>query len=68
MNKTNKIKDWEVSLIGKNQHSVLTKCFECGTMGCNMPEVTECGNCGSESTVRYYDSDTIDQNLKSIIR
>jgi hypothetical protein len=60
------IKKWENSLIGKNVHSVLTKCFECGTMGCNLPQVTECGNCGSQSTVRYYDSETINQNLEFI--
>ena len=60
------IKKWENSLIGKNVHSVLTKCFDCGTMGCNLPQVTECGNCGSQYTVRYYDSETIDQNLESI--
>ena len=62
----NKINSWENSLIGKNVHSVLTKCFDCGTMGCNLPQVTECGNCGSQYTVRYYDSETIDQNLESI--
>lgn len=60
------IKKWENSLIGKNVHSVFTKCFECGTMGCNLPQVIECGNCGSQTTVRYYDSETIDQNLEFI--
>ncbi len=59
------IKEWEVELIGKNQHSVLTKCFDCGSMGVNMPEVTECGNCGGKSTVRYYDSETLDGYLKA---
>jgi hypothetical protein len=63
--KSNLLKDWESRIIGHNQHSVLTKCFDCGMMGCNMPKVTECGNCGSMSTIRYYDSETIDQILTS---
>jgi hypothetical protein len=60
------IKKWETSLEGKNVHSVFTKCFECGAMGCNLPQITECGNCGSQTTVRYYDSETINQNLEFI--
>ena len=65
MKTKNRIKEWETRLIDKNQHSVLTKCFDCGTMGVNMPHVTECGNCGSTETVRYYDSDTLDQNREA---
>ena len=65
MTKPNLLKDWETDIVGHNLHTVLTKCFDCGMMGCNMPKVTECGNCGSESTLRYYDSETIDHILTS---
>jgi len=42
-----------------NIHSVLTKCFECGMIGINLPDVTTCGNCNSSDTVRYYDEKTV---------
>lgn len=54
-------KNWEERLIGNNVHSVYTWCKDCHSKGCNMPTVNECGNCGSERTVRYYDSETLDQ-------
>lgn len=55
-----KINNWEEKLIGKNIHSVLTKCKNCGNTGINLPLEDECGNCGSENTIRYYDKKTID--------
>jgi hypothetical protein len=55
---------WELDLVGKNEHSVFTKCFDCGSSGCNVPGIMECGNCGSYLTVRYYDSETIDKLFK----
>lgn len=51
---------WEHKLIGKNKHSVFTWCKDCHGEGVNIPFNDECGNCGSENTVRYYDKETID--------
>lgn len=55
-----KISPWERLLVGKNIHSVYTLCRDCGMKGINFPFEEECGNCGSENTIRYYDKKTID--------
>jgi len=52
--------DWEKELVDKNIHGVFTWCKDCGMEGCNTPLNDECGNCGSQNTVRYYDKETID--------
>jgi rRNA maturation endonuclease Nob1 len=52
--------NWEEKLLGKNIHSVYTWCKDCHAEGCNIPFNDECGNCGSQNTVRYYDKETID--------
>ena len=57
------ISEIELYLIGKNIHSVITVCQNCGMQGINFPLETPCGNCGSEHTVRYYDHKTIHEHL-----
>ena len=53
--------------LGENcKHSVLTVCWDCNRNGTNMPKDTECGNCGSNNTIRYYDIDTIREVIKQI--
>lgn len=62
------IYEWQKQLIGKNKHSVLTKCFECLMIGVNFPMINSCGNCGHHNTITYYDSETIDKYLSGINR
>jgi ribosomal protein L37E len=56
---------FEKNIIGKNRHSVITVCPECGSHGVNMPLEKECGNCGYTETRAYYDAHTI-QDLLNI--
>jgi ribosomal protein L37E len=57
---------FEEKIIGKNRHSVLTVCPECGSNGVNMPLEKECGNCGYTETRTYYDAHTIHDYLQSL--
>lgn len=56
---------FEKEVVGKNVHSVLTVCPECGSHGINMPLEKECGNCGYTETRTYYDAETINNMLLS---
>ncbi len=57
---------FEEEVIGKNTHSVLTKCLECLNIGINIPLETKCSNCGSIHTVTYYDAETIHQYIMNL--
>lgn len=59
--------NWEEEITDKNVHSVYTKCLDCLTVGVNLPYNNTCGNCGSENTIRYYDSETINNLLDSLL-
>jgi ribosomal protein L37E len=50
---------FEIDVVGKNIHSVITICPECGSHGINMPLEKECGSCGYTETRTYYDAETI---------
>ena len=56
-------KEQEKQLIGKNVHSVYTLCFECHSWGVNLPLNHQCGNCNSNDTVTYYDTETVSQAI-----
>jgi len=56
---------FEEMAIGKNVHTILTVCPECGTHGVNMPLEKSCGNCGYTETITYYDAETIHYLLNS---
>jgi ribosomal protein L37E len=56
---------FEKEVVGKNVHSVLTVCPECGSHGVNMPLEKECGNCGYTETKTYYDAETVHNLLQS---
>lgn len=58
-----RIFDFEKELVGKNVHSVLSVCPECGSHGINFPLDKECGNCGYSETITYYDAETINNLL-----
>jgi len=55
--------EFERDIQGKNEHSVYTHCLNCHSWGINGPFETECGNCGSNETLTYYDSKTINNYL-----
>jgi len=55
-------KSWEKKAIGKNVHSVYTRCNNCKTWGINIPLNMVCGNCGKNTdTLTYYDAETIEK-------
>jgi hypothetical protein len=56
---------FEKEIIGKNVHSVYTRCSECGSMGINTPLEKTCGNCGYSEGKTYYDAETIHNYLAS---
>lgn len=56
---------WQKDLVGKNQHSVYSRCPDCLQMGINMPLDRVCGNCGKDNCVTYYDEETIHKYLHS---
>jgi ribosomal protein L37E len=56
---------FEKEVVGKNIHSVITVCPQCGSHGVNMPLEKECGNCGYTETRTYYDAETIHNLLQS---
>lgn len=58
--------EWQKSIVGKNVHSVLVYCPECGSWGCNEPLSIVCGNCNYPKGITYYDSQTINANLDLI--
>lgn len=58
--------DWQKELVGKNEHSVLSVCGECGSHGVNFPLDNKCGNCGYEKCITYYDAQTIDVLITKI--
>ena len=62
-----KVFPFEAKVVGKNVHSVYTLCPECKTWGINMPLEKECGNCGYPKGITYYDAETIDNYLRSIL-
>lgn len=57
---------FQKDLIGKNVHSVIVKCSECGYAGINEPLNTVCANCNYPKSVTYYDAETINDYLQSI--
>lgn len=59
---------FEKDVVGKNVHSVITVCPECGSHGVNMPLEKICGNCGYSETRTYYDAETIQIYLNSTIK
>ncbi len=56
--------DFEKAIVGKNIHSVLSKCPECMITGINIPLDRTCGNCGFTPTITYYDAQTINETMK----
>lgn len=62
-----KIFPFEIEIVGKNQHSVWTKCKQCLQFGINMPLEKKCGNCGYTETITYYDAETIQKFINSLI-
>jgi ribosomal protein L37E len=59
--------DFEKDVVGKNIHSVLSVCPECGSHGVNMPLEKQCGNCGYTECWTYYDAETIDNLLPKTV-
>ena len=57
---------FQKELVGKNIHSVYSKCPECGSFGINMPLDNICGNCNYPRCITYYDAETIYQYLQTI--
>jgi hypothetical protein len=55
--------DWQRDLVGKNEHSVYSRCPQCQSFGVNMPLDNVCGNCGYQKCITYYDAQTIDQHI-----
>ncbi len=37
--------------------SKITHCYECGMIGVDLPEYTECGNCNSSNIIKYEDGE-----------
>jgi len=58
--------DWQKELVGKNEHSVYSKCGQCGSMNVNFPLDNKCPDCGYEKCITYYDAQTIDMLIQSI--
>lgn len=58
--------DFEKEVVGKNIHSVLTVCPECGSYGVNLPLEKQCGNCGYSECWTYYDAETIDNLIRAV--
>lgn len=58
--------DWQKDLVGKNEHSVFSRCPQCQSFGINMPLDSVCGNCGYKKCLTYYDAETIDALINSI--
>lgn len=67
MNKPQLSAEMEKRLIGKNVHSVYTRCFVCHSWGVNLPLNHQCGNCNSNETTVYYDIETIAQALATAL-
>ena len=38
----------------ESEHSVFTRCLDCGNWGVNMPEDPVCGNCQGQNTIEYF--------------
>lgn len=60
-----RIFSFEKEIVGKNVHSVLTVCPQCGSHGVNMPLEKDCGDCGYTETRTYYDAETIQNFMDS---
>lgn len=58
--------EWQKELVGKNEHSVYSKCGQCGKMSVNFPLDNKCGDCGYEKCITYYDAQTIDMLIQSL--
>lgn len=56
---------FEKDIVGKNVHSVISVCPECGSHGINLPLDKQCGNCGYTETRTYYDAHTVHNLLES---
>lgn len=56
-------KTWQEFLVGKNLHSVYSRCPHCLQMGINFPLDYVCGNCGKEGTITFYDEETINKYM-----
>ena len=52
--------EWQKWLVGKNEHSVLSLCGQCGHQQVPFPLDNKCGSCGYERCITYYDAQTID--------
>lgn len=56
--------EWQKSLVGNNEHSVLCICGVCATNFTPFPLENKCPNCGYEKCVTYYDAQTIDKYMQ----
>lgn len=62
-----KVFPFEKKIAGKNQHTVYTRCKECLKFGINQPLETNCINCGYSETLTYYDAETVQNFINSLI-
>lgn len=58
---------FEKEIIGKNVHSVYSICPDCHMKGINFPLEKECGNCGYPKCITYYDAQTINDYINSLL-
>ena len=59
---------FEKEIEGLNVHSVYTLCPECKTWGINMPMGKTCGECGYTRGHTYYDAETIDKYIRTVLK